>query len=158
MRIAPSSACSASMLCGSVRIGSAGISFRTVESVCAMVPINRFACGRFAVGWGCLSECAATQHLSSLDDAKLPDAKPFLHFVPESGSRKGLTATLVLSIIQQRRDGKSSFWVSPLRTAACRKTRACVPCLLTTSFWPSGTAELFPGESQRGSLSRFQCT
>src|ERR1700683_1025299 len=87
--MAPSKPCSASMLCGGVRnLGSAGACLRAVESNGGMVPINRFACGRFAVGRNCLSEFADTQHLCSLDDAKLPDAKPFLQIAPESGEGK----------------------------------------------------------------------
>src|SRR5580658_8939661 len=98
--MAPSSACSASILCGGARnVGSAGVCLRAIESIAAMVPIRGFACGRFAV----------TQHRGSLYDGGTVWALATVD-----------ATTHVLSIVERGGNGKPSLRLSPLLTVRGR--------------------------------------
>src|ERR1700733_4385005 len=103
--MAPSSSCSTPMLCGNIRFGgSDGGCLRASESICAMVPIKRFACGRFAVGqWG-VGRSSVTQHRGSLNDSGSLPQTPH-------------ATTHTLSLVERHRLGKPCLRLSPLLTA-----------------------------------------
>src|SRR6202166_2785273 len=143
-RIAPKSACSASILCGGARnAGSAawGACLRAAESNGAMVPIKRFACGRFAVGRFGFGKSSVTQHRGSLNDSGTLPQTP-------------RATTHALSLIERRRLGKPCLRLSPLLTAP-KSTVDSSRAALDGSLAAAALAGLCAGKPQRHSVAGF---